>query len=78
MDQKIKQDFSIGYNLRRLRDAKGWTQDELAAKLQVKGLDVSRSMISQMEGGTYNIRISILATLKKLYNVSYDEFFKGL
>ena len=78
MDQKIKQDFTIGYNLRRLRDAKGWTQDELAAKLQVKGLDVSRSMISQMEGGTYNIRISILATLKKLYNVSYDEFFKGL
>lgn len=79
MHQKFKQDLPIGQNLKTLRKKVGLTQAQVAAKLQVAGLDVSRGMYAQMEQGTYNIRISVLAALKVIYKVqSYDEFFKGL
>ena len=55
------------------------TQAQVAAKLQVAGLDVSRGMYAQMEQGTYNIRISVLVALKDIYQLkSYDDFFQGL
>lgn len=78
MSQKLKQDISIGTNLKRLRQGAGLTQDQVAAKLQVMGLTVSREMLSQMELGKYSVRISVLAALKKLYGASFEDFFQGL
>jgi len=76
--ERIKQDISIGDNLKRLRKDNGLSQEELASKLQIMGISVSREMISQMELGRYNIRVSILVALKQIYKVSFDEFFEGL
>lgn len=78
MVDKLKQDISIGENLRRLRKEAGFSQENLAARLQVMGLPVSREIISQMELGRYSIRVSVLLALKELYHVSFDEFFTGL
>ena len=79
MDQKLKQDYVIGPNLKALRKKTGLTQAQVAAKLQVAGLDVSRGMYAQMEQGRYSVRISVLQALKTIYKVhSYDEFFRGL
>ena len=79
MHQKFKQDLPIGQNLKTLRKKVGLTQAQVAAKLQVVGLDVSRGMYAQMEQGTYNIRISVLVALKDIYQLkSYDDFFQGL
>ena len=79
MHQKFKQDLPIGQNLKTLRKKVGLPQAQVAAKLQVAGLDVSRGMYAQMEQGTYNIRISVLVALKDIYQLkSYDDFFQGL
>ena len=78
MSQKIKQDISIGKNLKRLRKRWGYTQEQVVAKLQVKGLSVSREMLSQMENGKYNIRVSILLALKDIYKCSTEDFFNDL
>ena len=79
MHQKFKQDLPIGQNLKTLRKKVGLTQAQVAAKLQVAGLDVSRGMYAQMEQGTYNIRISVLVALKDIYQLKcYDDFFQGL
>ncbi len=78
MPDRIKQDISIGDNLKRLRKDNDLSQEELASKLQVMGISVSREMISQMELGRYNVRVSILVALKQIYKVSFDEFFEGL
>lgn len=78
MADKLKQDISIGENLRRLRKEAGFSQENLAARLQILGLPVSREIISQMELGRYSVRVSVLLALKDLYHVSFDEFFAGL
>lgn len=79
MSKKLKQDISIGTNLRRLRKQSGLSQEKVAAKLQLMGFDISREIISQMELGNYSIRVSILRALKDIYQVdSFDEFFKDI
>lgn len=72
MSEKIKQDISIGKNLHRLRKQAGLSQEQVAVKLQVMGLPVSREIISQMELGRYSIRVSVLIALKQIYGVSYS------
>ena len=79
MSEKIKQDTSIGANLKRLRKNAKLSQQNVSIKLDLMGLDISRSIISQMEIGKYSIRVSVLRALKEIYKVdSYDEFFKDL
>ena len=79
MAEKLKQDVSIGHNLKLLRKNAGLSQEEAAAKLELMGISISREIISQMELGRYSIRISALTALKQIYNVSsYDDFFRDL
>ncbi len=79
MENKIKQDISIGKNLKVLRKKANLSQEEVAAKLELMGLSVSREIISQMELGRYSIRVSVLVALKQIYMAdSFDEFFEGI
>jgi len=78
MAKKIKQDISIGANLKKYRQASGMTQSEVASKLQVRGLDVHQKIISEMELGKYSIRVSVLLALADLYNVTVQDFFEGV
>ena len=79
MSKKLKQDISIGANLRRLRKQSGLSQEKVATQLQLVGIDISREIISQMELGNYSIRVSILRALKDIYQVdSFVEFFRDL
>ena len=77
MGQKIKQDYCIGANLRRLRKQAGLTQERVAAKLQTEGIDMARDFYAHIEAGDYNIRVSELAALRKIYQCSYDDIFQG-
>lgn len=79
MSNHIKQDISIGGNLKRLREAVGLSQEQVAAKLELAGISISREVLSQMERGVHGIKVSVLLALKELYHVdSFDEFFKDL
>ncbi|HWQ77962.1 MAG TPA: helix-turn-helix transcriptional regulator [Anaerovoracaceae bacterium] len=77
MEQKIKQDFCIGTNIRELRMKAGLTQEQVAAKLQIESIDMSRDFYAHIESGAYNIRVSELAALRRIFRCSYNDFFKG-
>lgn len=78
MEEKLKQDISMGDNLRRLRKRAGLSQAQAAAQLQLMGLPVSREIVSQMELGRYSVRVSVLLGMKKIYGAVFDDFFAGL
>ena len=45
-------------------------------QLELMGISMSREIISQMESGHHNIRISVLLAFKQVYEVdSFDDFF---
>ena len=78
MEQKIRRDRNIGDNLRRLRTEHKFSQESLCAKLQLLGSDIQRSTYAKYESGELNVRASVLISLTKIYNCSFDEFFAGL
>lgn len=78
MDQWLYQDLTIGSALQKIRKQAQMTQEEVSKALQVKGSDVSRAMYSQMETGSYGIRISVLVALKQIFDVEYADFFVDL
>ena len=76
--QKVLQDFSIGKNIRRIREKNGMKQIKLVTEMQVRGSKVTDTTLSKIEGGYRNIRVSDLVILQEIFNVSYNEFFKDL
>ena len=74
-EQKLRVDRNIGDNLKRLRTEYGISQEKLCARLQLCGCDIGRTTYAKYEAGELNIRISVLAALKKIYGCSYDDFF---
>lgn len=78
MVQKIKQDISLGSNIRKLRRRSHLTQEQVVARLQLQDIEISRSIYSQIECGTYSIRVSELIALAELFQVDYNAFFEDL
>lgn len=76
--EKIRKDKTIGDNLRRLRKVEMLSQENVAAKLQLMGLDISRSIYSRYETGTLNIPVKCLIALTEIYHCDYNAFFEGL
>lgn len=80
MPQKVKQlhDLSLGDNLKALRQKSNMTQEQVVTQLQLRSLPTSRSSYSQIEAGTYNIRVSELIALTKIFKTDYNTLFEGL
>lgn len=66
----------VGKNIRRLRERAGLTQDELSARLQVNGCDITRSALAKIEVGQRHLYPDEIILLKKLLRVSYEEIFE--
>lgn len=58
-------------NLRRLRNAKGISQEELAYEAEM-----SRSYLAQLETGTFFVSIKIIGKLSEALGSDPDEFLK--
>ena len=77
MNQKIKQDdISIGKNIRRIRKELGIGQTELAIKLQLAGIDVTREALVKIERGIQHIYASQLKAIRDALETTYDELLK--
>lgn len=71
-----KTEKRIGENIRLLRERQGMTQDEVSAKMQLSGCDITRSAIAKIEVGQRHLYPDEIVLLKKILNASYDEIFK--
>lgn len=76
-EQKIKQDnICIGANIRRLRKAAGLGQTELANRLQLEGIDMTREALVKIERGIQHISASQLKAIRDILQTSYEELLK--
>ena len=63
---------AVGANIKRLREKAGLTQENLAAKLQIEGCDITRSAVAKIEVGQRHIYPDELILLKKILRTDYD------
>lgn len=76
-NQKIKQDdICIGKNIRRIRTEKGIGQTQLAAQLQLEGIEITRETLVKIERGIQHIKATQLRGIRDVLETSYDELLK--
>ncbi|MBQ4604211.1 MAG: helix-turn-helix transcriptional regulator [Clostridia bacterium] len=63
----------IGFNIRNLREKSGLTQEQLSAKLQVNGCDITRSALAKIEVGQRHIYADELRLIKEILGVAYED-----
>jgi len=65
----------IGRNISVLREKAGLTQDQVAARLQTNGCDITRSALAKIEVGQRHLYPDEIVLLKKILSTTYDEIF---
>lgn len=63
---------AIGTNIRKLRAAKGLSQEELAFRAEV-----DRSYLSEIENGYKNLSVNMLDQIAAALDVQIGEMFSG-
>ena len=73
MNQEVER--RVGCNVRRLREKAKITQEELAAQLQVRGCDITRSAVAKIEVGQRHLYPDEIILIKEILNADYDDIF---
>lgn len=68
---------SIGPNIRRIREHHGWTQDQLAAKCNLAGWDISRGTLAKIEAKVRQITDKEIILISKVLLVPVAELFEN-
>ena len=74
MDPKVEK--KIGQNLRALRESAKLTQEELSAKMQLQGCDLTRSALAKIEVGQRHLYPDEIRVFKQVLNTNYDAIFQ--
>ncbi len=73
--QWILNNLSMGKNIQATRVKRNMTQTDLVVKMQLRGSNMSRSTLANIESGRRNIRASDLRIIKEILAVEYEELF---
>lgn len=68
-----KYEEKVGMNIRVLRERAGLTQEQLSARLQVRGCDITRSAVAKIEVGQRHIYVDEIKLLKEILCVEYND-----
>ncbi len=66
----------IGKKISQIRKKKGVTQEDLAARLNVQGINIDRPMISKIENQSREILDFEILGIAKALGVSIEELYK--
>ena len=73
MDKQYE--YRFGQNLKQLRERCGFTQEQVSAKLQVRGCDITRSALAKMEVGQRHIYPDEIKLLAEIYRAPLSALF---
>lgn len=63
----------VGQNIRSIRERRKLTQEQLSARLQVAGCDITRSALAKIEVGQRHLYADELIQIRSALNTSYDD-----
>lgn len=66
----------VGNNVRKIREKIGMTQDALAAQLQLRGCDITRSAVAKIEVGQRHLYPDEIILIKEILKTEFNEIFK--
>ena len=74
MNKKVE--TMVGNNIRRIREERGLTQEQVACRLQVNGCDITRSAFAKIEVGQRHLYPDEIILLKDILKTTFEEILK--
>ena len=65
--QKLRPDMNIGGNIQKIRYSRKLTQDQVIAKMNLMGIQISKSTYAKLETNRMNIKVSELVAMKEIF-----------
>ena len=65
----------IGTNIRKLRIERKLSQEQVSARMQVRGCDITRSALAKIEVGQRHIYPDELRAFREVFHMFYEELF---
>lgn len=66
---------TVGLKIRELREKSGLTQEQLSARLQINGCDITRSALAKIEVGQRHLYPDEIKLIKEILCVDYKDIF---
>ena len=63
----------VGNRIRNARESAKLTQELLSTKLQLRGCDITRSALANMEVGQRHIYLDELKLIKEILSVTFED-----
>ena len=76
--QKLRPDMNIGGNIQKIRYSRKLTQDQVIAKMNLMGIQISKSTYAKLETNRMNIKVSELVAMKENFECEFNDFFEEL
>ena len=73
--QKLRPDMNIGGDIQKIRKL---TQDQVIAKMNLMGIQISKSTYAKLETNRMNIKVSELVAMKEIFECEFNDFFEEL
>lgn len=74
MNEEIEK--QIGWNISKLRMDAKISQNKMSAKMQLEGVDITRSALAKIEVGQRHLYVDEIIAIKKILNCSFDKIFE--
>ena len=72
-DMNYEYEKAVGQRIRQFRELRGLTQEQVSAKLQTMGCDITRSALAKIEVGQRHIYLDELKLFVQILSVSYES-----
>ena len=66
----------IGNNIRKLREKAKLTQEQVAARLQTNGCDITRSAVAKIEVGQRHLYPDEVILIRQILNTTFEAIFE--
>ena len=76
--QKLRPDMNIGGNIQKIRYSRKLTQDQVIAKMNLMGIQISKSTYAKLETNRMNIKVSERVAMKEIFECEFNDFFEEL
>ena len=65
----------LGARIRQIREQRNLTQEQLSAKLQLCGCDITRSALAKIEVGQRHVYPDEIKLIKEILRVTIEQLF---
>tara|TARA_R110001583_G_scaffold51161_7_gene159727 strand:- start:926 stop:1132 length:207 start_codon:yes stop_codon:yes gene_type:complete len=65
----------VGKNVKKIRENRGWTQEQLVAKCNLNNWEISRSTLAKIESNVRRVTDIEVQKLSLALNVSVNDLF---